>query len=188
MAKRRRPRGKRCAAAKRARAEAAGSAVSRTAAPHYEYAVGSAPHDETSSAASSRSCCARWRRWTTCSPRLCAGPAGTRAPTPHPAGRGAGSAGSATRPPKARHPCATGVCVLPASACSVASVRLPVMAWCSCGAQASRPQYGDHQQRRFHRFERLLFRTTSLGLRKRAGQCGISTKICVFSISENWSN
>jgi hypothetical protein len=46
MAKRRRPRGKRCAAAKRARTEAAESAASRSAAPHYEYAVGSAPHDE----------------------------------------------------------------------------------------------------------------------------------------------
>jgi hypothetical protein len=40
MAKRRRPRGKRCAAAKRARTEAAESAASRSAAPHYEYAVG----------------------------------------------------------------------------------------------------------------------------------------------------
>jgi hypothetical protein len=46
MAKRRRPRGKRCAAAKRARTEAAESAASRSAAPHYEYAVGSAPHYE----------------------------------------------------------------------------------------------------------------------------------------------
>eukprot|EP01047_Picozoa_sp_COSAG01_P029402 COSAG01_NODE_2016_length_8641_cov_6.648911_7_plen_132_part_00 len=45
--KRRRPRGKRCAAAKRARTEkAAGSAASRSSAPHYEYSVGSAPHDE----------------------------------------------------------------------------------------------------------------------------------------------
>jgi hypothetical protein len=46
MAKRRRPRGKRCAAAKRARTKAAKSAASRSAAPHYEYAVGSALHDE----------------------------------------------------------------------------------------------------------------------------------------------